>query len=152
MAKSQQTYNKGEKEKKRLKKREEKRKKMEARKLDAKENGKKGIEFAYVDFNGNLTDTPPDPSQKVVVDVEDIEISIPKMLDSDRVEVDPIRKGTVSFFDTSKGFGFIIDTENNEKYFTHVSGIIDEIAENDKVTFELEKGQRGMNAVRVKQQ
>jgi len=57
--------------------------------------------------------------------------------------------GKVSFFDSSKGFGFIIDTENQEKYFTHVSGIIDQIAENDKVTFELEKGMKGMNAVKV---
>ena len=59
--------------------------------------------------------------------------------------------GTVKFFNSSKGFGFIIDTENNEKYFCHVSGLIDDIAENDKVTFELEKGMKGMNAVRVKQ-
>ncbi|MGY8910723.1 MAG: cold-shock protein, partial [Flavobacteriales bacterium] len=50
----------------------------------------------------------------------------------------------------SKGFGFIIDSDNGEKYFTHVSGLIDEIAENDKVSFELEKGMRGMNAVKVK--
>ena len=126
MAKSQQTFNKSEKEKKRLKKREEKRKKMEARKLAAKESGKKGIEFAYVDHTGHLTDTPPDPSKKVVVDVESIEISIPKTLESDREEVDPVRKGSVSFFDSSKGFGFIIDAENSEKYFCHVSGLIDD--------------------------
>ena len=67
MAKSQQTFNKSEKEKKRLKKREDKRKKMEARKLEKSENGSKGIEFAYVDHNGNLTDTPPDPTLKVKV-------------------------------------------------------------------------------------
>ena len=150
MAKSQQTFNKSEKEKKRLKKREDKRKKMEARKAEAKESGKKGIEFAYVDFNGNLTDTPPDPSQKIKVDAESIEVSIPKTMPGDKVEIDPIRKGKVSFFDTSKGFGFIIDSENQEKYFTHVSGLLDEIAEGDSVSFELEKGQRGMNAVRVK--
>ena len=149
MAKSQQTFNKIEKEKKRLKKREEKRKKMEARKAEAKENGKKGIEFAYVDHYGNLTDTPPDPTKKVKVKAEDIVIGVPKTLDSDREEVDPVRKGKVSFFDTSKGFGFIIDTENNEKYFCHVSGLIDQIAENDKVTFELERGMKGMNAVKV---
>ena len=53
MAKSQQTFNKSEKEKKRLKKREDKRKKMEARRAEIKENGSKGIEFAYVDHNGN---------------------------------------------------------------------------------------------------
>ena len=149
MGKSQQTFNKSEKVKKRLKKKEEKRKKMAARKAEAKEGGKKGIQFAYVDHNGNLTDTPPDPSQKVEYEIETIEISIPKTLESDKEEVDPVRKGKVSFFDSSKGFGFIIDAENNEKYFTHVSGIIDTITENDKVTFELEQGKKGLNAVKV---
>mgnify|MGYP005990098139 FL=1 len=148
MAKSQQTYNKSEKEKKRLKKREDKRKKMEARKAEAKENGKTGIEFAYVDHNGNLTDTPPDPNLKVEVELEDIVLGIPKKEEGEAE--DPIRNGKVSFFDTSKGYGFILDTDNQEKYFTHVSGLIDQIAENDKVTFELEKGLKGMNAVRVK--
>ena len=149
MAKSQQTYSKSEKEKKRLKKREEKQKKKEARKLESKENGP-GIQFAYVDHDGNLTDTPPDPSKKIKIDASTIEIGVPKSDDSDVEEFDPVRNGKVSFFDTSKGFGFIIDTENQEKYFTHVSGLIDEIAENDKVSFELEKGLKGMNAVRVK--
>jgi len=149
MAKSQQTFNKSEKEKKRLKKREDKRKKMEARKAEAKEKGKKGIEFAYVDHFGNLTDTPPDPSQKIKVDAADIEISVPKTLESDKEEIDPVRTGTVSFFDTSKGFGFIVDSENQEKYFCHVSGLIDEITEGNRVSFELEKGMKGMNAVKV---
>lgn len=149
MAKSQQTYSKSEKEKKRLKKREEKQKKKEARKLESKEHGP-GIQFAYVDHDGNLTDTPPDPSKKIKIDASTIEIGVPKRDDSDIEEFDPVRNGKVSFFDTSKGFGFIIDTENQEKYFTHVSGLIDEIAENDKVSFELEKGMKGMNAVRVK--
>ena len=150
MAKSQQTFNKSEKEKKRLKKREDKRKKMEARKAEKEANGGSGgIQFAYVDFNGNLTDTPPDPSQRIKVNAESIEVSIPKTLESDKVELDPVRQGTVSFFDTSKGFGFIIDSENQEKYFCHVSGLIDEITEGNKVSFELEKGQRGMNAVKV---
>ncbi|MGB5820909.1 MAG: cold shock domain-containing protein [Saonia sp.] len=149
MAKSQQTYNKSEKEKKRLKKREDKQKKKEARKAAAKENGGAN-EFVYVDYNGNFTDTPPDPSQKIKIDAEDIILGIPKKEAGDKEEFDPVRKGKVSFFDTSKGFGFIIDTENQEKYFTHVSGLIDEIAENDHVSFELEKGMKGMNAVRVK--
>jgi len=148
MAKSQQTFNKSEKEKKRLKKREDKKKKKEARKAEAKERGG-GIQFAYVDFNGNLTDTPPDPSLKEKIDAETIEIGIPKKDDRDTVPYDPVRKGKVSFFDTSKGFGFIIDEEDQEKYFCHVSGLIDQIAENDKVSFELEKGMKGMNAVKV---
>lgn len=145
MAKSQQTYNKKEKEKAKLKKREEKQKKKEARKADKSP----GIEFAYVDHNGNLTDTPPDPSLKVEIDADEIVLGVPPLEEGDREAFDPIRKGKVSFYDPSKGFGFIIDNENNEKYFTHVSGIIDEITENDNVTFELEKGQRGMNAVKV---
>lgn len=149
MAKSQQTFNKIEKEKKRLKKREEKQKKKLARKEEAKEKGL-GIQFAYVDHNGNLTDTPPDPSLKVEIDAESIEIGIPKKADMDDADFDPVRKGKVSFYDSSKGFGFIIDTETQEKFFTHVSGLIDEITENDKVSFELEKGMKGMNAVRVK--
>lgn len=148
MAKSQQTFNKSEKEKKRLKKREDKRKKMEARKAE-KEAGIKGSEFGYRDAYGNITDTPPDPSEKIVFDEEEIEISVPKTLESDKEALDPVRNGTVSFFDSSKGFGFIIDSENQEKYFTHVSGIIDEITEDDKVTFELERGMKGMNAVKV---
>lgn len=147
MAKSQVTFNKIEKEKKRLKKREEKQKKKEARKAEAKENPQ-GIQFAYVDYNGNLTDTPPDPSMKVKVEAESIELGIPKK--EEREEEDPIRKGKVSFFDSSKGFGFIIDAENQEKYFVHVSGLLEDIQENDKVQYELERGQKGMNAVRVK--
>ncbi|ALJ04265.1 DNA-binding protein [Pseudalgibacter alginicilyticus] len=148
MAKSQVTFNKIEKEKKRLKKREEKQKKKEARRAEAKENPQ-GIQFAYVDFNGNLTDTPPDPDMKVKVEAESIEIGIPKKEDRPEEEF-KANEGKVSFFDHSKGFGFIIDSVNQEKYFVHVSGLLDEINENDKVTYELERGQKGMNAVRVK--
>lgn len=148
MGKSQQTFSKTEKEKKKLKKRKEK----ELKKQERKENSNKGGNFedmiAYVDADGNLTDTPPDPSQKVEVDAESIEIGTPKK--EDLPEEDPQRTGKVSFFDHSKGFGFIIDAENNEKYFVHVTGLIDEINENDKVTYELERGMKGMNAVRVK--
>jgi len=146
MAKSQQTFGKRENEKKRLKKREEKKKKKEARKAEAKEGG--GIPFAYVDQFGNLTDTPPDPSEKIKIDAEDIVLGIPQKEETEE-DVDPIHKGKVAFFDHSKGFGFIMDSDTQEKYFVHVSGLLDEINENDKVTFELEQGQKGMNAVRV---
>ena len=78
MAKSQQTFSKSEKEKKRLKKRQDKQKKMEARKAEREENGSAGIQFAYVDHNGNLTDTPPDPDLKVEIELEDIAVSVPK--------------------------------------------------------------------------
>tara|TARA_B110000263_G_C15170642_1_gene446708 strand:- start:262 stop:708 length:447 start_codon:yes stop_codon:yes gene_type:complete len=146
MAKSQQTFGKSEREKKRLKKREDKQKRKIVRKEENKDE--KGIKFAYVDYNGHITNTPPDPSMKVKVEAKSIIIGIPKKDKAE--ELDPIRKGKVSFFDTSKGYGFIADSENQEKYFTHVSGLIDQISENDKVSFELERGMKGMNAVKVK--
>lgn len=58
--------------------------------------------------------------------------------------------GTVKFFNDSKGFGFIIDEESKKEYFVHVSGLIDEIREGDKVEFELKEGRKGLNAVNVK--
>jgi len=61
-----------------------------------------------------------------------------------------MKKGTVKFFNESKGFGFIVDAETNEEYFVHVSGIIDEIKEDDSVEFDLKDGKKGLNAVDVK--
>lgn len=145
MARSQQTFSKREKEKKKQKKREEKLKKKEARREESKE-AVGGIPFAYVDKYGNLTDTPPEPTEEEEIDASEIVLGIPT---KEEEEVDPVRKGKVAFFDHSKGFGFIIDADTQEKHFVHVSGLNEEINENDKVSFELEKGLKGMNAVRV---
>jgi len=147
MARSQDTYNKKEKEKKRLKKRQEKLAKKEERKANPQSGGLDDM-IMYVDENGNFTTTPPDPTKKSKIKAENIEIGIPRRIEE---EYDPIRKGKVEFFNDSKGFGFIKDVDTQEKYFVHVNGLIDDIAEGDKVTFELEKGMKGMNAVRVKQ-
>jgi CspA family cold shock protein len=59
-------------------------------------------------------------------------------------------QGTVKFFNTEKGFGFIKHNGSNQETFVHVSGLIDQIKENDQVEFDLQKGQKGMNAVNVK--
>jgi len=61
-----------------------------------------------------------------------------------------MKKGTVKFFNDSKGFGFIIEEGSSNEYFVHVSGLIDEIQENDSVEFELKEGKKGLNAVNVK--
>ena len=128
MAKSQQTFNKLEKEKKRKKKKEDKRKKMLARK-EARDNGELVTnEFVYVDYNGNFTETPPDPADKEKISAESIIIGIPK---SDNVKKDGYT-GKVSFFDHSKGFGFIVDPETQEQFFVHISECIDEIKEGNK--------------------
>jgi cold shock CspA family protein len=140
------TYNKKEKEKKRLKKRLEKQKKREERKDNPGASGFDDM-IAYVDENGMITDTPPDLTNKLEIDVDSIEIGVPKKVDE---EVITERKGRVEFFNDQKGFGFIKEHETNEKFFVHVNGLLEEIAENDVVVFELEKGLKGLNAVRVK--
>ncbi|MFY0592258.1 cold-shock protein [Roseivirga sp.] len=61
-----------------------------------------------------------------------------------------MKEGTVKFFNDSKGFGFITDDADGKEYFVHVSGLIDEVRENDKVTFDLKEGRKGLNAVDVK--
>ena len=61
-----------------------------------------------------------------------------------------MKNGTVKFFNASKGFGFITEDDSNTEYFVHVTGIIDEINEGDKVEFELKEGRKGMNAVNVR--
>ena len=61
-----------------------------------------------------------------------------------------MNKGTVKFFNDTKGFGFIKDAESNQEYFVHVSGLIHEIQQNDEVTFDLQDGKKGLNAVNVK--
>ena len=61
-----------------------------------------------------------------------------------------MKEGTVKFFNGAKGFGFIKDNDSDNEYFVHVSGLIDEINENDEVTFELQEGKKGLNAVNVK--
>ena len=61
-----------------------------------------------------------------------------------------MNKGTVKFFNNSKGFGFIKDAESDNEYFVHVTGLIDEVKENDEVTFDLTEGRKGLNAVNVK--
>lgn len=146
MPKSQQSFSKKEKETKRLKKRQEKQKKLEERRANPKGSTLDDM-IAYVDEFGNITDTPPDLTKTKKVKAENIDISTPK---KEEVEFDPIRKGKVAFFDTSKGFGFITDQETQEKYFVHVNGLTEEVKENDKVSFELEQGKKGLNAVRVK--
>ncbi|MCC6460543.1 MAG: cold shock domain-containing protein [Saprospiraceae bacterium] len=58
--------------------------------------------------------------------------------------------GTVKFFNESKGFGFVVDNSSKEEIFVHVSGLIDNIREGDQVTFNTERGKKGMNAIDVK--
>ncbi|RZK19620.1 MAG: cold shock domain-containing protein [Hymenobacter sp.] len=147
MAKAQTNFGKQEAEKKRQQKKNEK----EERRLARQANKSQGEEdmFAYVDENGNITTTPPDPSKKKEVALESIRIGVARQ--EDREPEDATRTGTVTFFNTAKGYGFIKDTTNQESIFVHANnlgGLV--IAEGDKVTFETEPGMKGPTAVRVK--
>lgn len=61
-----------------------------------------------------------------------------------------MNKGTVKFYNSLKGFGFIKDADSTKEYFVHSSGLIESIEENDEVLFDLQEGKKGMNAVNVK--
>ncbi len=145
MARPQQTFNKKEKEKARIKKRQDKLKKKEERKSSGTSEPDDMI--AYVDERGNITDTPPDPAKKTQVKAEDIPLGPPPRESEDP---DRLHTGRVTYFNNAKGYGFIRDHESQESIFTHINGHLDEIDEGDKVSFRLEQGLKGLNAVDVK--
>jgi cold shock CspA family protein len=148
MARSQETFGKKEVRNKKEKKRKDK----ELKKIARKENESKGgldEMMAYVDENGQIVDTPPDPlAKKKIIKAETIQIGVPKR--EDLPEMDPIRKGNVTFFNDEKGYGFIKDSETSESLFVHINNCDGEIKEGNKVIFEVEMGQKGPTAVRVK--
>ena len=146
MSKSQETYSKKEKEKKRRKKKKEKEEKRAERKANAV-SGTLDNMMAYIDEHGNISDTPPDPENKVEFELEDIVTSVPKQ---EEFDMDATREGKIDFFNTDKGFGFIKEIGTGESYFVHYKGLVDDVAEGNKVSFELEKGMKGLNAINVK--
>ena len=146
MGRSQETFNKKEVQNKKEKKRKEKEKKRLAKKEQEKKSSLDDM-IVYVDENGMITDTPPDPAKKKVK-LEDIKLGVPNR-ESDE-EFDPIRKGTVTFFNDSKGYGFIKDLETKESVFVHANNLVEEIKEGNLVSYEVEMGQRGPAAVNVK--
>lgn len=147
MGRSQETFNKKDIRIKKEKKRKEKEAKRMARN-DGEKSGKLEDMMAYVDEFGRISSTPPDPTRRIAISAESIEISIPKRDASQ--ELDPIRKGVVTFFNDSKGYGFIKDSETSESIFVHVNNILEEIKENNIVNFEVEMGQKGPSAIQVK--
>jgi cold shock CspA family protein len=129
------------------KKKEQKRKDKQKRKEERKATGSGSLDdmIAYVDENGVITDTPPDPLRKQEIEVGSIAVSTPKKEDVE----EPPQTGRVEFFNSDKGYGFIRDTTDSNKYFFHVSNAPANIAEGNTVTFELERSERGMNAVKI---
>ena len=102
--------------------------------------------LAYVDENGVLHASPQDVGPRAEIDLSEIEVSVPRRTETGAEE--PL-SGRVEYFTSSKGYGFIKDASDGEKYFFHVTNAPAGIAEGDRVAFELERGTRGMNAVRI---
>jgi cold shock CspA family protein len=147
LAKSTATFSKKEKEKKRLKKSQDKREKAEERKANFVKGKTLEDMMAYTDEYGNITSTPPDPSRKLKVKSEDIQIAIPKQ---EEIVQEIVRNGIVGFFNDAKGYGFIKDLQSQESIFVHANSLSEPIKEGNKVTFEIEPGAKGPTAVKVK--
>jgi cold shock CspA family protein len=145
MAKSSGSFNKRDNEKKRQQKRQDKEQRKEQRK--ANKEGKSFEDMiAYVDENGNFSSTPPDASSKKTVNENDIDLSSKNKGGASQPE---IRQGVVKFFEKDKGYGFIKDSQTQEEYFFHYSAASFPIAQSQAVSFEIEQGPRGLNAVRI---
>ena len=144
MAKSV-TTDKRENEKKKLARRAEKQKRKEEKKLAPKVNSLDDM-IAYVDENGMITSTPPAENvKKEEINPDEIIIATPKKEDEEPV----ILRGRVEFFNEARGFGFIKDLAGVDKYFFHVNNVVGNISEGNIVTFDLERGVKGMNAVNI---
>jgi len=147
LARSTETFNKKEREKKRQKKSLDKKEKAQDRKANSTKGKSLDDMMAYIDEYGNITSTPPDPSRKLKVNSQDIQIAVPKQ---ETIIEDIVRTGIVAFFNDAKGYGFIKDMQTQESIFVHANSLSEPIKENNKVTFEVEPGQKGPTAVRVK--
>lgn len=142
MAKSN-SFNKREVEKRKQEKRKEKRQRKEERKNAPTHSFEDMI--AYIDEEGRITDTPPE-SKKENINLDDIEISIPKRSEEEETQA---LTGRVDFYNESKGFGFIKDKTGKNSYFFHKSNAYPDIKENDAVSFKLERGAKGLNAIEI---
>ena len=147
MGRSQETFNKKEVRNKKEKKRKEKAAKRQAKKETDNKTGLDDM-IAYVDENGMIVDTPPSENDRSEIKLEDIEVSVPK--GGSVVDEDPVKKGVVTFFNESKGYGFIKEKETKQDIFVHINNLDDPVKEGNLVTFEVERGQRGLTAVNVK--
>ena len=145
----QETMGKKEKEKKKQKIRKDKEEKREERKLNNKGQGLDAM-MAYVDEDGNISATPPDPKKKRIINPDTIQLGAARREPIDPAEL--IRTGVVTFFNEAKGYGFITDLKSQESVFVHVNQLTEAVKEKDKVTFEIEMGPKGASAVSVKKE
>jgi cold shock CspA family protein len=147
MGRSQETFGKKEVRTRKEKKRKEKEQKRAKKKSEGKKSSFDDM-IAYVDEFGKISSTPPDPDKKTVIDAESIELKITK--NNPESAPDFVRKGVVTFFNESKGYGFIRDLQSNQSVFVHANNLLEPVKENNIVSFEIGKGPKGPSAMNVK--
>jgi cold shock CspA family protein len=147
MGRSQETFGKKEVRNKNDKKRKEKEQKRARKKSEGKRSNFDDM-IAYVDEFGKISSTPPDPDKKTVILAENIELKITK--NNPEAYPDFVRKGVVTFFNASKGYGFIRDTETHHSIFFHANNLQEPVKENNIVLYEMGKGPKGPSAMNVK--
>ena len=146
MGSSQETFGKKDKENRKKQKKKDKERKQELRSVNS--NKGKGLEamMAYVDENGNLSTTPPDPKKMSVIDATEIAVSVIRKED---IRVSS-HKGKLTYFNAEKAYGFITDMKTQEKVFVHQTSFSEPIELNEKIAFETERTVRGLVAVNVR--
>ncbi len=141
-----ETTAKKDKQKKKAREKQEKAQKMQERKMNNNKGKSLDEMMAYVDENGDLSATPPDPRKKKAINAEDISLNVSRPAEP----VELIRKGIVSYFNDSKGYGFITDIKSKANMFMHCSQLQELVKEGNLVTYETERGPKGLVAIRVK--
>jgi cold shock CspA family protein len=147
MAKSQTTFAKKEKEKKRLQKSIEKKEKMERRKAEAKKGKSLEEMMAYIDEHGNISTTPLDVTKVISIKAEDIPVDGRNGI---LRQNSAIRKGKITYFNEEKSYGFIQDLKSQQRVFFHISGLLEPAKENDDVVYETEMSPKGEKAINIR--
>ena len=140
-----ESFAKKEKAKQKAKHKRDKAEKMEARKANNNKGKSLDDMMAYLDEDGNITSTPPDPRKRKEINLEDIQLGAAPIIPEETVKV-----GTISFFNEEKGYGFITEDKTRENIFVHASQVSEPLKERDRVTYEKERTPRGYSAINVK--
>jgi cold shock CspA family protein len=143
-----ESFNKKERERKKQQIKKLKTEKRQERKNNISNGNKPEIELAYVDENGNLSSTPPDPSKRIEINIEDIALGVPKQVMTN--DENDTMQGIVKFYNEAKGYGFIKDLNSQKEYFVHLNNVIDKIGEKSKVSFETQRSPKGEYAINVR--
>jgi cold shock CspA family protein len=147
MGRSQETSGKKEVRKKQEQKRKEKEQKRAKKKTEGRRTSFDDM-IAYVDEFGKISSVPPDPDKKTVVDAETIELGVTR--NRPESNASPEKKGIVTFFNESKGFGFIREFDSNQRVFVHANNLLEPIKEDNIVVFETGRGPKGISALNVR--